>query len=183
MVECAAGGRMAGVRFSAPRLMDDFEKYLNKAFHFLSFRPRSIKEVRDSLLKKKASPEIIERVIASLKEHKFLNDEDFARWFVENRLRFNPKGIRIIKMELKQKGIAAEIIDEAIDSLSKNEDESSVPSNDLESAKILVEKKLPKYVGLEKQIIYQKLGAYLARRGFDWGVIKKSIDDALEKGV
>lgn len=174
---------MAGVRFSAPRLMDEFEKYLNKAYHFLSYRPRSEKEIRDKLSQKKAPQEIIERVISSLLEHKFLDDEKFAGWFIENRLRFNPKGLRIIKMELKQKGIAAEIIDEAIDSLSKSEDESNVPSSDLESAKILVEKKLPKYIGLEKQIIYQKLGAYLARRGFDWGVIKKSIDDALEKRV
>jgi regulatory protein len=161
--------------------MDEFEKYLNKAYHFLSFRPRSEKEVRDSLHKKKASTEIIERVITSLKEHKFLNDEDFARWFIENRLRFNPKGIRIIKMELKQKGVDREIIDQAIASLSKDED--SALQNDLESARKLVEKKLPKYKDLDKQIIYQKLGAFLARRGFDWDIIKKSIDDVLEKGV
>ncbi len=169
---------MAGVRFSAPRLMDEFEQYLNKAFHFLSFRTRSEKEVRDNLLSKKASPEIIERIINSLKEHKFLNDEDFARQFIESRLRFKPKGIRIIKMELKQKGIDQAIIDEAINRLS-TDDENNPVNNDLESAKKLVDKKMPRYKGLEKQEIYNKLGAFLARRGFDWDTIKKSIDDSL----
>ncbi len=159
---------------------DLFEKYLNKAFHFLSFRPRSEKEVRDSLLKKKAPPEIIERVIASLKEHKFLNDEDFARWFIDNRLRFNPKGLRVIKMELKQKGIDREIIDTAVDNLSKDVG-GDAPNSDLESAKRLVEKKMPRYKGMERQVIYQKLGAFLARRGFNWDIIKASIDSELSR--
>ena len=158
--------------------MDDFEKYLNKALHFLSFRPRSEKEIRDKLLSNKAPEEIVERVITSLKEHKFLNDEDFARWFIEQRLRFRPKSLNFIKLELKQKGIDSEIIDEAISSLNKDED--SALQNDLESAKKLVEKKFDKYKHLSKQETYQKLGAYLARRGFDWNTIKRSIDGVLE---
>lgn len=152
--------------------MDEFEKYLNKALHFLSFRPRSEKEIRDKLLSKKAPEEIIERIINSLKEHKFLNDEDFAKWFIEQRLRFRPKGMRIIKMELKQKGISKDIIESVI------QNSEFIIQNDLESAKKLVEKKFDKYKDLEKQAIYQKLGAFLARRGFDWGTIKKSIDDS-----
>lgn len=155
--------------------MDDFEKYLNKAFHFLSFRPRSEKEVRDSLIKKKALPEIIDRIIVQLKEHNFLNDEDFARWFIESRLRFRPKSLRIIKLELKQKGVDRETIETAI---SNNTNEL-----DLESAKKLVEKKIDKYRDVKRQEVYQKLGGFLARRGFDWDTIKKSIDSVLPKGV
>lgn len=128
---------------------------------------------------KKARQEIIERVIASLIEHKFIDDEKYAKWFIENRLRFNPKGQRILKMELKQKGVATEIIEDAIRNLSID-DESEVSNSDLESARKLVEKKLPKYKDMEKQEIYQKLGAFLARRGFGWDIIKKSIDDGLE---
>lgn len=162
--------------------MDDFEKYLSKALHFLSFRARSEKEVRDNLLKKKAPPEIIERVIISLKDHKFLNDEDFARQFIEQRLRFKPKSLRIIKMELKQKGVEQEIIEQAFANLQKNSEED-ISQNDLESAKKLVEKKIDKYRDLPKQVVYQKLGSFLARRGFDWDTIKKSIDDALTHEV
>lgn len=180
---------MVGVRFSAPRLefikvtfMDDFEKYLNKSLRFLSFRPRSEKEIRDNLLRKKAPHEVIERIVSSLKEHKFLNDDDFAKWFIDQRLRFRPKGMRIIKMELKQKGISQEIIDDAISKLP-TDDEGSPINNDSESAKKLVEKRLPRYKDLEKREIYNKLGSFLARRGFDWDTIKKSIDEGLKNGV
>ena len=159
--------------------LDEFEKYLNKSLHFLSFRSRSEKEVRDKLLSKKAPQEIIDRIIKSLKENKFLNDEEFARWFIENRLRFRPKSLMIIKMELKQKGITREIIDQAVSNLQKDVD-GEMPNSDLESAKKLVEKKMPRYKDLSKQEIYQKLGAFLARRGFNWDIIKKSIDDGLE---
>lgn len=165
-----------------PTSMDEFEKYLNKALRFLSYRPRSEKEIRDKLLMKKAPQDIVDKVINSLREHKFLDDEKYAKWFIENRLRFNPKGQRILKMELKQKGVSSEIIEEAIKNLS-GDGETELPSNDLDSARKLVEKKLPRYKDLEKQIIYNKLGSFLARRGFGWDTIKKSIDESLEKGV
>ena len=64
-----------------------------------------------------------------------------------------------------------------------SEDEDSLLQNDLESAKKLVEKKFSKYKNMEKQEIYQKLGAFLARRGFGWDTIKKSIDDSLSNKV
>jgi regulatory protein len=161
--------------------MDDFQKYLDKALHFLSYRARSEKELRDKLVLKNAPADIIERVIASLKEHKFLNDVEFAKQFIEQRLRFRPKSLRIIKMELKQKGVDPEIIDEAFVNLQNSTEDLS--GSDLESAKKLVERKIDKYKDLSRQEIYQKLGGFLARRGFDWDTIKKSIDDSLEHKV
>jgi regulatory protein len=158
--------------------MDQFGKYLDKTYHFLSFRPRSEKEVRDNLAKKKAPQEIIDRVLTQLKDHKFVNDEEFARWFIEQRLRFRPKSLNLIKLELKQKGISKDVIDEL--AIRNNEFGAET---DIESAKKLVEKKIDKYRDLDKQEIYHKLGAYLARRGFNWDTIKKSIDEFLAKGV
>jgi len=89
---------------------EHYEKYLNLAYYYLSIRSRSEKEMRDYLSKKKASEEIVEKIIASLKEHKFLNDETFARSFVLNRARLKPKGKALLKIELRQKGIADDII-------------------------------------------------------------------------
>ncbi len=162
--------------------MDDFGKFLDKALYYLSFRPRSEKEVRDNLLKKKATPEVIDRVLNSLNEQNFLNDQDFTRWFIDQRIRFKPKSVRIIKLELRQKGISQEIIEQAFANLEKNE-ESESPTSDLDSAKKLVERKIDRYRDLPKQQIYQKLGAFLARRGYDWDTIKKSIDDGLNNEI
>ncbi|HUQ85292.1 MAG TPA: regulatory protein RecX [Candidatus Limnocylindrales bacterium] len=159
--------------------MDEFEKYLNQSLRFLSYRPRTEKEIRDKLATKNAPQEVIENIVIKLKEHKFLNDEDFAKRFIEQRLRFKPKSLRIIKLELKQKGISHEIIEQAVVNL-QNGNDSEATNSDLESAKKIVEQKMPRYQGLPKQEIYNKLGSFLARRGFNWDIIKKSIDDSLE---
>jgi len=153
------------------------DKFYNFALHYLSYRTRSEKEVRDKLRTKNVEPEIIEKIIAKLKEKRFINDEEFARQWIENRSRFKPRSLRLVKLELKQKGISDEIIEGII-----SNDEFLI-SNDLEQAKKLVEKRIGRMKGLAKQEIYQKLGRYLASKGFNWDTIKKSIDDMLGKRV
>ena len=70
-----------------------------------------------------------------------------------------------------------EIIDQVMQSSETN------TQNDLEKVKILVEKKIDRYKHLPKQEIYQKLGGFLARKGFSWDIIKASIDEELKKEV
>lgn len=147
-----------------------FDKFFNGSLRFLSYRPRSEKEVRDNLVKKKAPVEIIETIIERLKEHKFIDDKEFASWFVEQRTAAKPKAARIIKMELKQKGISEEIIDDL-----------PLVIDDLVNAKKLLDKKFARYKDLERDEIYKKLGSFLARRGFDWDTIKKAIDETFTK--
>lgn len=157
--------------------MDEFEKFYNKALRFLSFRPRSEKEVRDNLSRKfrKAKSElseinlIIDKVINKLKGQKFLNDEEFAKWWIEQRQTYKPRALWLVKSELKQKGI----------DLDKIQNSEINIQEDLIQAKKLVEKKIKKFKNLPKQEIYNKLGRILAQKGFNWEVIKKSIDDSL----
>ena len=96
--------------------MDDFEKSYNRALRFLSFRPRSEKEIKDYLklktknLELKTQNEIVNSIIKRLKEHKFLDDEEFARWWIEQRTKIKPRAWKVIQYELKQKGIEEETI-------------------------------------------------------------------------
>ena len=157
--------------------MEDFEKFYNLALRFLSYRPRSEKEVRDKLKTKKVEPLIIEKIIAKLKEKKFINDEEFAKGWIESRLTYKPRSINLIKRELLQKGISRELTDAQISNFQ-------FPiSNELENAKKLIEKRLSRYRGLDRRKIYEKLGRFLASKGFNWDTIKKSIDEVLGKGV
>jgi regulatory protein len=148
------------------------EKFYNFALHYLSYRTRSEKEVRDKLKAKQVEPQIIEKIISKLKEKKFINDEEFARMWIENRNRFKPRSLRLIKLELKQKGIDPEIIESRI----KNQELGT--ESDLKQAKKLVEKRIERLKNFPKQEIYQKLGRYLASKGFNWDTIKKAIDSA-----
>lgn len=171
--------------------MDLYKKYLDQAVYFLSFRSRSEKEVRDNLQKKlkkrnnavklmgeelKEHEEAIEKVIAFLKEQRFINDVEFAKLWLESRSRSKPKSLQLIKMELRQKGVASDII-EAVAVHPETE-----TGSDYDRAKKLAEKKFPRYKHLPKQEIYQKLGGVLARNGFNWEIIKRSIDDILRMG-
>ncbi|MDP3988543.1 MAG: regulatory protein RecX [Candidatus Levybacteria bacterium] len=115
---------------------------------------------------------VINRIIAKLKEQKFVNDEEFAKWWIEQRTNFKPRSLRLIKMELKQKGIDEELVQGSILRLRSGQ-------SDLEMAKKLVQKRLQKYKNLPRQEIYQKLGRVLAQKGFSWDTIKESIDGVL----
>jgi len=155
--------------------MDDFEKYYKASIRFLSFRPRSEKEVRDYLTKKQCDDLTAKRITDSLKRDKFVNDEEFIKWWVEQRTILKPKAARVIKFELKQKGISRELIDSFFD----NSDDS--PS-DLDSALRLAEKKLGTiHDQSDKFKVKEKLGRYLASKGFDWDTIKTAIDQSLVK--
>jgi len=137
---------------------------LDKALRFLSFRPRSEKEIRNHL--KSKTQHALETVIQKLKSLDYVNDEEFATWWVEQRQKHSPRGARLIKSELYQKGVSQEIIDKVL-----LEDEEGEVGRALEAAK----KKLRSY-DLKSRESKQKMGQYLARRGFDWETIKETLD-------
>ena len=153
--------------------MDEFEKLLQKTLKYLSFRPRSEKEIHDYLTKKNTPPEIHNKIFSFLIENRLIGDVEFAKWWINQRMTFRMRGKRIIKLELLQKGISQEIIDEAF------ADADEPLASDLELAKNLVRKRLPRLKDLPVKTIYEKLSGFLARRGFGWETIKKSIDEVL----
>lgn len=163
--------------------MSDFEDFYNSALRFLSYRPRSEKEVRERLRIRnqesgiKNLNSIIDQVIQKLKEYNFINDLEFARKWIESRMKFRPRSLRLIKLELKKKGISDETIQTII------HDSKFIIHSDLEQARKLVKKRLSRYKGLDRQKTYEKLGRFLASKGFDWNTIKDSIDEVLKKGV
>jgi len=153
--------------------MDDFEKFYKASVRFLSFRPRSEKELRDYLAKKKCDDLTSTRIIQSLTRDKFLNDQEFVRWWVEQRNLLKPKAIRVIKIELKQKGISRQLMESFFE-----ENENS----DFTNALALAEKKLRTiHDRSDWRKVQEKLGRYLASKGFDWDTIKETIDQVLGK--
>jgi len=149
---------------------NEFQKLLNRVLRLISRRPRSEKEIRVYLKRKKSPPKLIEEVIKKLKKLKQINDLEFARWWVEQRTTFRPRGKFGLTMELRQKGIDKTIIEKAINKV-----------DELPLATKLAQKKLRVYKNLPRQEFYQKMSAYLARRGFSWDVIKKVVAKLLEK--
>lgn len=157
--------------------MDVFEKWYNRTIRYLSFRPRSEKEIKDFLKRKNVDEKITQRILQKLKEETFLDDREFTRWWIEQRTEFRKMGIRLIKLELRQKGIEDDLIDEVIHS-------STVTiQTDEERAKELIERQARKHTKLSRQELFRKLGQYLSRLGFDYETIKHAIDEVLKEPV
>jgi regulatory protein len=139
---------------------DIFQKCLNAAFTFLSYRPRSEAETRERLGRKGYETQVIDKVIENLKRLSLINDEAFAEFWKENRSSFSPRSQRAIKSELRRKGVEPEVIQEVAESM---DDQESAYNAAIKKARTL---KLSDY-----QIFRHKLGGYLQRRGFNYGVI------------
>lgn len=151
----------------------DFDSLYLRVLHYLQYRPRSEKEIRDYLKKKLAHQEedgLIDLIIHKLKQQKFLNDKEFAKMWVRSRTSYKPKGERLVRMELKHKGISEDIIEEIFQT------EDVRVQTDEQLAKEILEKKKKKYAEMDRQERFSKAGSMLARRGFGLDTIKKAID-------
>ena len=143
---------------------DTLEKAYQKALHFLDYRIRSEAEIRKKLQEKGYSDDVIEHIIARLIDSRFAGDTSFAQNWVENRTTFRPRSRRMLRMELRQKGVDESLIDQA---LEKAPDESIL-------AKRLGEKYAYRLRDADKQVFCKKMADYLLRRGFDFSISKET---------
>ncbi len=158
---------------------EEVKKAKDYAFKLLSYRPRSIKEIRNRLKKKDYSSKVILEVVKSLKRLKFLNDKEFARMWVESRIKTRPMGRYRLQQELIQKGIDRDLIEETLSSYREEEE--------IELAKELAQRKLKRsYQNLDEVTTKRRLYGFLQRRGFSYDTIQevmkelRGVDDERE---
>lgn len=136
-----------------------------KALSYLGYKMRTKKEVEQKLLEKEFTPEIVAKVMAFLEEYKYVDDREFAIRYVKERLRLRPRGIMLLRMELKEKGVAEEWIDEAILEADPSEEDDAVS---------LLEKKLRGNYEIDVKKRNQLYG-FLGRKGYSYGTIKSAL--------
>src|SRR5262245_27674469 len=92
------------------------QKTFDRAVNLLTYKPRSINELRERLLEKDwTTSEIVEGVIEKLREYNYLNDETFARNYAASKLRQKPVGRRVLKQRLTAKKLDKSTIDETLE--------------------------------------------------------------------
>ena len=150
---------------------DTSEVAFQKAIKLLDYRPRTGQEIRQKLHQKGFEPGQIEQVVERLISTHLIQDEKFAALWVESRNQFRPSSQRVLRYELRSKGIDEEIIEEAL--------QGSV--EDLELAQRAAQKMVRRLANLDWQEFRKKLSAFLARRGFSYEtvaqVVKTSWDE------
>lgn len=154
----------------------EFQKTLDKLLKFAMTRPRSEKEVRDYLKRKRVSETLNSDLFERLKYFELLDDTKFAKWWVEQRITFKKKTKKIIEQELKLKGIKIDIIKNIL---------SETEINELSIAKDLINKKMYKWqkfdgkAGVRERTKKQKIAQYLIGKGFDWNVINEVLNSVI----
>jgi len=136
------------------------EQAYQQALLYLSFRPRSVSEIRRNLQKHDIPALVIDATLERLRTAKLADDSQFARAWVENRAAFRPRGRRALEAELRQKGLSDEATHTALSGL----DEETLAYE----AGI---KKARRLETLPWNEFRTKLSEFLARRGFPYSVI------------
>jgi regulatory protein len=138
-----------------------------RAVRYLSLRPRSESEMASYLVGKEYSEEVVVAVVDRLRARGYVDDDAFARFWVENRTRFRPRGARALRYELRQKGVDRTTIDEA---LEEQDDDAA--------AWAAAESKIDRWQTLPREEFEKKLMGFLARRGFDYSVSRRMAERA-----
>ena len=156
----------------------EFGKLYSLALNYCLIRPHSKKEISDYLWKKTLNRKLknhktgefyekkgvskisVEQVLSRLIEKKYIDDEKFAKFWVENRNQRKGSSIKKLKSELFSKGVSSDIIEQVLSESNRNDED--------EIQKIIA-KKAKRYTD------EQKLIAYLARQGFSFDEIKKAL--------
>jgi regulatory protein len=137
------------------------------ALHFLSYRPRSSAEVRQNLTKRGTPESLVEETMNRLQRAGLVNDQEFARAWVENRNAFQPRSKLALRMELRHKGLSDEIVQPILD---EHVDEEALA---FEAAR----KYARRLAGLEWLEFRQKLSGFLARRGFSYTTLSPVVSE------
>lgn len=143
----------------------DGTKALNYALKLLEYRARSTYEIKDRLLRKGYGQETIDFVVAKLKDLGFLDDITFTKNLINDRIHNKNYGKKRIQTELISRGICAELIEEELNELYK-EDE-------VKRASSLAQRRLPRYYGLDSVVAYRRLSQFLLRRGFSHATVRE----------
>ncbi len=151
-------------------MSEEQNKTINYCLNRLSYRQRSEKELRISMQRKEFTADNIDTAIEYCKNHNYINDCEFAKSFVNDKLNLNKYGPERIKYDLILKGIPRDIIDEV---LIIDRDEQ------LDIARELANKKKSSYKNDNKRDVYRKLSSFLQRKGFTYDVISKVVREIL----
>lgn len=143
---------------------------LRRSGTLLKDRDYSVTRLRGKLLEAGFDPGIVEDTVGSLMEAGYLDDDRFASGYVQYHLR--DRSENRIRHDLMQQGLSRECIDRAFSGLDR-EDTSRAQE---EQVRVLLKKKGydPALAGWEEK---QKMMAFLSRKGYENGLIRRIMDE------
>ncbi len=146
------------------KAQDARETAYQKVLRLLNYRDRSEAEITQSLKQRQVPEEIIADVLERLHRSELVDDQRFAKTWVENRTEFHPRSRRALAYELHGKGIDEQAIQHALDDF-----------DEVDAAYQAGKKYAQKLKQMEWPEFRQKLYAFLSRRGFNYDTVKTTV--------
>jgi len=138
----------------------------------LTTAPRTRAQLAAALRRRRVPEDATAAVLARFAEVKLIDDEMFARAWVESRHYGRGLAGRALGAELRQRGVASDDIQVALSKLG--------PDQELATARELVGRRLPSTAGMPPIARMRKLAGLLARKGYSPGLTYRVVREALE---
>ncbi len=154
----------------------DFDEFIygkHVAYSFLSYRIRTESEIKKKLREKKISGKSIVKVIEVLEEQKLIDDREFAKVLIQDKIKRSPVGRKVLKQKLFEKGVPKNVSEEALEKAFSGEEEKKLAAD-------VFNKFFPKIKDKDFYEQKRKLYEHLARKGFDFDVINEIINENLK---
>ncbi len=161
-VDLRVGMTLTADQITALKSADEVERAREKALNYLSFRPRSEAELHTYLTHSGFTEATIAEVLHRLQEVGLVDDEAFARYWVDNRVRYRPRGRRMLIQELRQKDIASSVIETTL-----------TEYDEVAAAQQVAEEQARRLAHLPVDRLRRRLWDRLARRGFSPDIIQE----------
>jgi regulatory protein len=163
--ELRVGEPIASDRYAALITKDQNARAFDAGLRFLGVRPRSEREIRDRLARHDFDVQAIDRAIERLRRLKLVDDTAFAEYWIEQRASHRPRGSRLLKQELRQKGVSQDVLAETIPE-----------DDDPDGAHRAAQRKAGSLRALDERTFKQRLGGFLQRRGYGYEVIRPVVN-------
>ena len=160
------GDIMTAERLEALRQADERQQSHDAALRLLAYRPRSEAELRSRLARRGLPPGVIQEAIERLREQGLVDDDAFARYWVDARQQSSPRGRLLLRRELLAKGIAVNTARQAVATVAEEE-----------AARRAAEKKARSLHDLDYPTFRRRLGQFLLRRGFPYESARALVEE------
>ena len=156
--------------FSTDATIVQIEKVKQAMLRLLSVRMRSRWELRTRVARKRFPSDVIETALDDLERVGLVDDVKFARLFLESRLRRRPRSYRLLRQELRSKGISPEVIDEAVEEAARE-----TPEADL--ARKVLAPRMARLKSMEPGQARARAARFLAGKGFAHSLVEEVLQD------
>ncbi len=151
--------------------LDPEEQARALCLRLLTGMPRTRRQLADAMRKREIPDEVADYVLERFQDVGLIDDQAFANTWVESRHRGRGLARRALAQELRHRGVDAELVTEAVGLLDPEQEE--------ETARALVQRKLPGTRGLDRDRRIRRLAGMLARKGYGEGLALRVVRDAL----